>query len=69
MSDAALHTAGQRTWRPPPLIKRRWLRWVLGLGAALYLAAAFGTIDVNWARVYAGLPRGQAFLMAFFPPD
>ncbi len=67
-SVSGASVAGRR-WRPPPLIKRRWLRWTLGLGAALYLAAAFGTIEVNWSRVYDGLPRGQAFLAAFFPPD
>jgi phosphonate transport system permease protein len=58
-----------RTWKKPPLIKRAWLRWVLILGAALYLASALGTTDVNWARVWEGLPRGAKFLTAFFPPD
>jgi phosphonate transport system permease protein len=58
-----------RTWKKPPLIKRAWLRWALGLGAAVYLALAFGTTDVNWTRVWAGLPRGVQFLSAFFPPD
>jgi len=58
-----------RTWKKPPLIKRAWLRWTLGLGAALYLALAFGTTDVNWTRVWAGLPRGAQFFAAFFPPD
>jgi phosphonate transport system permease protein len=58
-----------RHWKKPPLIKRAWLRWTLGLGAAVYLALAFGTTDVNWARVWAGLPRGVQFLSAFFPPD
>jgi phosphonate transport system permease protein len=58
-----------RRWKKPPLIKRAWLRWVLILGAALYLASALGTTDVNWARVWEGLPRGAKFLTAFFPPD
>jgi phosphonate transport system permease protein len=58
-----------RRWRKPPLIKRAWLRWTLGLGAAIYFALAFGTIDVNWTRVWAGLPRGAQFVTAFFPPD
>jgi phosphonate transport system permease protein len=61
--------AAPRQWKKPPLIKRAWLRWVLGLGAAVYLALAFGTTDVNWTRVWAGLPRGVQFLSAFFPPD
>ena len=58
-----------RHWKKPPLIKRAWLRWTLGLGAAVYLALAFGTTDVNWARVWVGLPRGVQFISAFFPPD
>jgi phosphonate transport system permease protein len=58
-----------RRWRPPPLIKRVWLRWLLGLGAVLYLALALGTTEVNWTRVWEGLPRGARFIAAFFPPD
>jgi phosphonate transport system permease protein len=58
-----------RRWRPPPLIKRAWLRWVLGLVVVIYLALAFNTIEVNWTRVWEGLPRGARFLSAFFPPD
>ena len=58
-----------RHWKNPPLIKRAWLRWTLALGAAVYLAFAFGTTDVNWTRVWAGLPRGAQFVKAFFPPD
>ncbi len=41
----------------------------MALGAALYLALALGTTDVNWTRVWEGLPRGAKFLTAFFPPD
>ncbi len=58
-----------RRWKKPPMIERAWLRWTLGLGAAIYLALALGTTEVNWARVWEGLPRGAAFLKAFFPPD
>src|SRR6202040_1081077 len=58
-----------RHWEKPPLIKRAWLRWALGIGAVVYLAAAFGTTEVNWPRVWEGLPRGARFFAAFFPPD
>jgi phosphonate transport system permease protein len=58
-----------RRWTKPPFIKRPWLRWTLALAAAAYLALALGTTEVNWARVWAGLPRGLRFLAAFFPPD
>jgi len=51
------------------LIKQAWLRWSLWLGAVAYLALALGTTDVNWTRVWQGLPRGARFFAAFFPPD
>ncbi len=66
MSVAAV---APRRWRKPPFIKRAWLRWTLVVGAALYLALALGTTDVNWTRVLEGLPRGVKFVTAFFPPD
>ncbi len=58
-----------RVWRRPPTIEAAWLRWTLGVGAALYLATALGSVDVNWARVAAGLPRGWRFVASFFTPD
>ena len=45
------------------------MRWLLWLGVAIYLALAFGTMDVNWARVAEGMTRAQKFLLSFFPPD
>ena len=58
-----------RRWKKPPFIKNARLRWALGIGAAVYLALAFGTMEVNWSRVAEGLPRGINFVAAFFPPD
>jgi len=58
-----------RRWKKPPLIKRDWLRWLLGIGTVIYLVAAFATIEVNWSRVYEGLDRGAAFILAFTTPD
>ncbi len=58
-----------RRWKKPPFIKDARLRWALGHGIAIYLALAFGTMEVNWARVAEGLPRGAKFVAAFFPPD
>ena len=58
-----------RTWHKPPFIKDARLRWALWLGAGVYLALAFGTIEVNWGRVLEGVPRGQRFVAGFFPPD
>lgn len=56
-------------WRPPPLIPNQRVRWALGLGFGLYLAAALGTMDVNWMRVAEGGPRAARFFGGFFPPD
>jgi len=58
-----------RHWKKPPLIKSAWLRWTLAIAAVVYLALVFETTPVNWTRVWEGLPRGAAFLKAFFPPD
>ncbi len=58
-----------RRWTRPPFIKNPTLRWAIWLGVAVYLALALGTMEVNWARVADGLPRGSKFLTAFFPPD
>jgi len=58
-----------RVWKKPPLIKSVWLRWSLGLGVAIYLAAVIQTTPVNWTRVWEGIPRGARFIAAFFPPD
>ena len=56
-------------WRRPPFIGAAWLRWSIGFGIALYLATAIGSVDINWVRLAAGLPRGARFLSSFFPPD
>ncbi|RMD60682.1 MAG: phosphonate ABC transporter, permease protein PhnE [Alphaproteobacteria bacterium] len=58
-----------RRWRPPPLIKNRHLRWAVGIGAAVYFTVAIGSLEVNWMRIYEGLDRGWAFVLAFTQPD
>lgn len=67
MSTAAASSG--RAWKKPPFIRNPLLRWGLVVGGAIYLALAFGTMDVNWSRVADGIPRGERFLSAFFPPD
>lgn len=62
-------TAAGRHWKKPPFIQSSLLRWSLIIGGAAYLALAFGTMDINWGRVADGIPRGQRFIAAFFPPD
>ena len=48
--SAASPALEPRRWKKPPFIRRAWLRWMLGVGAALYLALALGTTEVNWTR-------------------
>jgi phosphonate transport system permease protein len=69
MAEVAATTAGRR-WRKPPLIKNANLRWGLYIGAVVYfiLASYSILVDVNWLRVYEGLPRGAKFVGGFFPP-
>ena len=66
---APILSRSMATWRPPPLIKSPRLRWAIALGIAVYLAAAFGTLDINWCRVAEGWPRAVRFFGGFFPPD
>ena len=58
------------TWKRPPQIvtDRRW-RIALQAGIVIYLVLAIGSLEVDWARVAAGLERGQRFVMGFLQPD
>ncbi len=69
LPETAAAAAAPRRWRRPPLIKSARLRWALGIGAALYLSLAIGSLEVNWLRVYEGLDRGLAFVVSFTQPD
>ncbi len=68
MSDAA-GTSYPTRWKKPPFIKNSLLRWSIIVGSAVYLAAAIGTMDVNWTRAWEGLPRGVDMMTKFFPPN
>lgn len=68
MSSVDTSQAYADRWKKPPFIKRPWLRLTIYIGAALYFAAAFGTMEVNWTRAWEGLPRGGQFIASFFPP-
>ncbi|MSO99101.1 MAG: phosphonate ABC transporter, permease protein PhnE [Rhodospirillaceae bacterium] len=70
MAEVVISSPGaRRTWRRPPLISNPRLRWFLWISVAIYLTAAFGTLDLNWTRIAQGWERGQRFLNGFFPPD
>lgn len=66
MSEASLSL---RSWSPPPLIKNRFLRYGLYLGALVYLVLAVSSIDVNWERLVMGVDRGWAFISGFLRPN
>lgn len=57
-------------WRRPPVLipDARW-RYAIQAGVLVYLVLAVGSVDVNWARVYAGLDRGWRFVEGFLQPD
>jgi len=58
------------SWRrPPQLVKTRFWRYALTIGAIVYLVLAIGSVEVNWARVVIGMERGQRFVMGFLQPD
>jgi len=48
-----------RTWRRPPLIADRRLRWLLILGALGYLTLAIASLDLDWARIGEGWLAGS----------
>ena len=57
------------SWKKAPFIKNSFLRWLLIVGGAIYLAAALGTMNIDLERIKEGLPRAQRFLDSFFPPN
>ena len=65
----AIPSPTSRVWKRPPFITSSALRWGLYGGTFIYLALAIGTTEINWGRVADGLPRGERFLLSFFPPD
>lgn len=51
------------------MVKSRFWRIALTLGAIIYLVLAIGTVEVNWARVITGMERAQRFVAGFLQPD
>jgi phosphonate transport system permease protein len=62
-------SAVSRRWTPPPLIANRVLRYVIYGGVALYLVVAFGTVELNWARMSEGVVRAGRLFAGFLQPD
>lgn len=63
VADYPLH------WKKPSFITRAWLRYGLLVGIIGYLLLGISSIEVNWTRVWDGLPRGWAFVAGFLSPD
>jgi phosphonate transport system permease protein len=51
------------------MVKSRSWRWILTIGAIVYLVLALGSLEVNWARVADGWPRAMRFVGGFLQPD
>ena len=58
-----------RTWKRQPFIENQTVRYSIYAGVILYLFLSLNTLEINWIRVWEGLPRGQKFLAGFAPPD
>ncbi len=56
-------------WRRPPFIAHPGWRYAIYLGALAYLLLGIQSVEVNWTRVWDGIPRGWAFVSAFLSPD
>lgn len=69
MQTKSQNFAYPTVWKKSPFIKNDFLRWLVFLCIALYLAAALGTMDIDVERIKEGLPRAQRFLDSFFPPN
>lgn len=70
MSNQPAATVYPARWRrPPQIIKSRFWRYALSIGALIWLVLALGSIEVNWQRVMVGLERGQLFVAGFLQPD
>jgi phosphonate transport system permease protein len=72
LSQPLSETGGKvysRQWRKPAFIESRFQRWGWMLAAVIYLTLAFGSLDINWARLTDGLTRGWQFVGAFLQPN
>ncbi|WP_291822804.1 phosphonate ABC transporter, permease protein PhnE [Bosea sp. (in: a-proteobacteria)] len=62
-------SAVSRRWTPPTLIANPILRYAIYGGVALYLVVAFGTVELNWARMSEGVVRAGRLFAGFLQPD
>ena len=52
--SVALNEQLGRQWKKPSFITSDALRWTLFIGTAIYLIAAFASLEVSWSRFMRG---------------
>ena len=57
------------TWRRPPFIANRWLRWAVYIGALAYVVWVIATIPIDWQRVVEGVDRAGRIFGGAIPPS
>ncbi|GHE94066.1 phosphonate ABC transporter, permease protein PhnE [Aliiroseovarius zhejiangensis] len=57
------------TWRKPPFIANRWLRWAVYLGIITYILWVGASMPIDWERVADGLGRAKRIFGGAFPPS
>lgn len=56
-------------WQPIRMVENPLIRHGLTLLALGYLFWSVGSLDMDWSRTVAGLPRARSMLLRMIPPD
>ena len=56
-------------WHPIRMIENPLIRYGLTVLAIAYLFWSVGTLDIDWSRMVAGLPRAKNMVVRMIPPD
>ena len=68
-ASSGAKTEGPLQWQPIRMIENPLIRHGLTLLALAYLFWSVGTLDMDWSRVAAGLPRAKNMIVRMIPPD
>lgn len=60
---------GSFLWKKPHFIGNPLMRYGLLIISVVYLMYAFGTLEINFARVMRGIPRAMQIFSGAIPPD
>jgi len=66
-ADGAAATT--RTWRKPPMIRNRWLRWLIVVLGAAYIVYAVDDVNLDIDRMIRGIPKAIDMFGQMVPPD